>query len=417
MFSQPIISEPVNIELFDATTPADICLTESGSIDVEFPEHVEVNPGEEVEDFMGTEGMKTYDFEGTYDSNTSIEFRNVLIHPSMKLGSGKRFIKDIHPREIILDSSSGTTIVNEEVTVQIDMMCFLPSNPQSDYVEDEPLLEHDIWTIYGHSLEDREDRIDLIKKYKRHLRTATVEIQQQINGPPSRQVEKALDKLNPLRELISFIQGVEPTPIRAQITDVDGETYSEKYEHWFSYYSKSIGNAFLGANFIWGDLRDYLDESYEDYIDKRDPYHLNMVISWYLDSINTTRTLDTRMASICSGIELFAKRYSDHGPRYTKTRDRVGYLVNTLRIETKDLAKFSGTYDSSKRYNHEYFYSYSRQYVIHGDNLKITSDELYKDHEATLTLFQRLLRNQFLDSDNLDNHFRLNSLSAEDNRL
>ena len=456
MFSEPVVNESVDIKLFNSSVSADVYLTESGSIHVDLPTRIEVDPEQEAEDFLGVENIKKYNFSGTNSSNTQIYLQDALIHPGMDIGSvTKYFVNNITPREIIIDSSNGTAFVDKEITIQIDMMSFLPSNPQIDHLEDQPLLEYGDWSIYGYSMDDREDRVDLIKEYKRHLRTATIEIQQQINGPASRQVKKALDKLEPIGELVSFPQGVEPIPIRAQITKIDDQKYNERYEHWFSYYSGNIGHAFLGQNLSWGDLQDYLSESYEDYVDKRDSYRLNMILSWYLDSINTTRTVDARLASICSGIELFAKRYSDHGPEYTKTRDRIGYLVDTLDVETEDLAEFSGTYNSSQldttdnkrlqersggivkyryvrrlldvinkyldegnpEYTHEYFYSYSRQYVVHGDNLKITDDELYRDHEAAHVLFQRLLRNQLLDNSNLDNYQNLKNLSAEDSRI
>ncbi|QCS43901.1 hypothetical protein [Natrinema versiforme] len=445
MFSESIIEETVEVDIFGVKADVDIRLTESGSIEATLPEMVQVD---------GPIENDLYDFEGKKNSNTQVELLKCSVSESGRFVAGepsKFYASSISPSEIIIDSSGGNAIVNEEVTVEIDVLCFLPSNPFIDSVEELPLLERDDWSIYGESLDDRETRVGLIKEFKRPLRTATIEVRQEVNGPPSRQVEKALEQIQEVVELTSFIQGVEPTPFRARVTAVDGDEYSERYEEWFTKYRRSIGCAFTDSNFIYADLRDYLDEAYDDYLDNREPYRLHMVISWYLDALNATRTLDTKMASICSGTELFAKRHSDHGPGYYKTRNRIGYLVNKLCVETEDLAEFSGTYDTSYsqasdgnnntvgvwskcvqklfsilnldsdeeevNYTHEYFYSYSRQYVIHGDNLKITNDELYRDYEATLTLFQRLIRNQLLDIENLENYNKLSNLNPEDSRV
>lgn len=451
MFSDPIITDSVDIDIFDTTTPAQIELTEGGSIEVEFPDPVEVNPGSEEQSIMGSDTPKAYEFKGTAKSGTDVTLQNVIIHPSMEVDEDTSFfVRGIDSSELIIDSSGGSPIVDKEVTVEIDMMSFQPSNPQRDHVENQPLLTRNDWTIYGHSLSDRKERIKQIKEFQQPLRTATIEIQQEVNGPPSRQVEKALEKLEEIIELVSFIQGTEPAPIRARVTTVDGQQYPHRYEEWFSTYRQSIGHSFVGSNLIWGDLRLFLDDAYDDYLNKRDKYRLNLVISWYLDALNTTRTIDTKMASLCSGIELFAKRYSDHGPGYYETKKRIGYLVNEIGVDTKDLAEFSGTYDITEgeqdsnksivdeilesdflqkvlasvtgdstgdvNYGHEYFYSYSRQYVVHGDNLRISFDELFKDYEATKTLFQRLLTRQLLGGRNLENYPNLGSLFPEDSR-
>jgi len=121
--------------------------------------------------------------------------------------------------------------------------------------------------------------------------------------------------------------------------------------------------------------------------------------------LNSTRPVEGRYLSVCSAIELLAKRYSDLYNQQSRTQDRIEYLVDRLGVETEDLAEFAGT--TKKSLSSVYFYSHSRQYVVHGDN-NPTWRELRNDFEAALTLLQRIIRNQLIGSiDELSNYDEL----------
>jgi len=52
MFAEPIESETVEIDVFNGIADAETTLTESGSIEIEFEEDVEVSPPEGFEDLI-----------------------------------------------------------------------------------------------------------------------------------------------------------------------------------------------------------------------------------------------------------------------------------------------------------------------------------------------------------------------------
>ncbi|USZ71257.1 hypothetical protein [Natronosalvus halobius] len=423
MFSEPIERKSVKVDLFDTSADVEVCLTESGSINTNIPEKVAIDPDEDVNDFFGKNEPKLYKFNGETDSGVSVEFQKTILGTNITLGpNGGLFVKEMSPAIMVFNSSENFPIVNSKVTVEFDFLCLKPTIPFIERSEPVTLLERDGWSISAESLEDREERVDLIKEYRRPLRTATLEVTQEVSGPPCIQVERALDTLGDIIELLSFVQGVKPCPFRARVTRIDGQETDFRYEKWITNYSKAVGHAFVGPRIVWSsDITQFLDEAYDDYAEgSRDRYRLNMVINWYLDALNNTRTIDAKFASICSGIELLAKRYSDLGPEHSATEDRIKHLVNELGVEVRDLAEFAGSFENSKldddEYANEYFHYQARQYVMHGDNLRIPSNGLFKDYEAGIRYFQRLLRNQLVDPGDLDKYSSLSELMPEDNR-
>ncbi|MCO8268832.1 hypothetical protein NKF06_20205, partial [Haloferax sp. AB510] len=172
-----------------------------------------------------------------------------------------------------------------------------------------------------------------------------------------------------------------------------------------------IGGAFKTERLVWGnEFLQYLDVAYNNYNSHvQDELRLRHVLGYYWDALNSTRPVEGRYLSVCSAIELLAKRYSDLYNQQSRTRDRIEYLVNELQVETDDLADFAGTSDRAA--SSTYFYSFSRQYVVHGDN-NPTWSELRDDFEAALTLLQRIIRNQLVGP--LDDESRFNQLYGID---
>ena len=341
----------------------------------------------------------------------------------MKLLSRSTYVKGLRPSVVFFDSSDGKAIIDEEVTVEIDLMSFAPLNSyRGGGIEEDPLFDREEFTLTISTLADMEERIELIKEYHRPLRTGSIQITQQVNGPPELQLRAAVDKSLNLLELLSFLQGVHSTPIRAEVVSVAGKDQGFECEKWVSNYKKSIGIAFKGERLsMGGETARFLDDAYDDYVNElRDKYRIHMVFGWYLDALLGVRSIDSQFASICSGIELLAKRHSDLSLKHKKTKPRIVHLVKKLDVEVRDLAEFSDSYEDTKldddNYANEYFYHKTRQYVMHGDNLDTTSDELFKDYIAGLRLFQRLLRNQLIGTERLDKYSKLNDLKAEDTR-
>ncbi|MDG5761904.1 hypothetical protein QA600_21520 [Natronococcus sp. A-GB1] len=425
MFDKVVDSEVVNIDVFDTTAEAEVKLTEGGSITVEFDGKVEVLAPQGFEDrISGEEVGRQRTFTGRTESGAVVEFADAIDSPSIKFGSGgfRYFINGIRPSTVFFDSSDEEALVEEKVTIEIDLLSFGPSNPFIEGIEERPLLERDEFSMSISTLQDMKDRIEHIKESRSPLRTGSIQVTQQVNGPPERQIEAALETSLDVLELLSFTQGVFPSPIRAEVVRVGDEEPKFTAKKWVPIYRKIMGHGFVGGRIVWGqDTERFLDEAYDGYVEElREKYRIHMVLSWYLDALLGARSLDSKFASICSGIELLAKRHSDLGPEHAKTEERIIHLVDKLDVEVRDLAEFSESYEDSKlddeEYANEYFYNQTRQYVMHGDNLGTTVDELFRDYQASLRLFQRLIRNQLIGTDSLDEYSQLGELEAEDKR-
>lgn len=425
MLEKVVDSEVVEIEVFDSTANAEVELTESGSITVEFEEKIEVSPAKGFEDrISGQEVGNPQTFTGRTESGAVVEFGDAIVSPSMTIGSGghRYFVNGIRPSTVFFDSSGEEALVDEEVTVEIDLLSLGPSHPFIEDVEEIPLLEREEFSMSMSALPDMKDRIEHIKESRSPLRTGSIQVTQQVNGPPERQIEAALETSLDVLELLSFAQGVLPSPIRAEVVQVGDEEPEFMAKKWVPIYQKSVGHAFIGERVVWGqDTQRFVDEAYDGYVEElREKYRIHMVLSWYLDALLGARSIDSKFASICSGIELLAKRHSDLGPEHGQTEERIVHLVDKLDVEVRDLAEFSESYEDSKlddeEYANEYFYNQTRQYVMHGDNLGTTIDELFRDYQAGLRLFQRLIRNQLIGTESLDVYNQLGELEAEDKR-
>ena len=413
MLSESFTSETATVQIENQVAEIDMELTERGSVNIELSEAVELD--QSPKEFLGEKyEPEFYELEGELDSGESMTLKKVLLGKEVK-GMRDVYINDIkEPQEVVIGSIEEESIVDENVKIEIDMMCCSPLLPPSASVTpgEIQMIQREDWSLTGISLENIEERIERIKEYKTPLRTSVLEMEQQVNGTPEVQMREAMDKMINMAELLSFLQGVLPTPIRVRITEIDAERLDDKrYEKWVTNYQTGVGCAFKRKGITWGgETLDFLDESYDEYVeDLRRKYRLNMVIKWYLDSLNSTRSIDSRIASLCSGIELLAKRHSDLGPNHSRTEDRIKHLVDTLDVETEDLAEFSATFDSENdELSEEYFYYETRQYVVHGDNInKIGTEELIREYKACLRLMQRLLRNQLIDQDSVDDYSEL----------
>lgn len=425
MLDNVVDSEVVEIEVFDATAEAKVGLTEGGLINVDLEQKVEVSPPQGFEDQISGEEVGTqHTFTGRTGSGAVVELVDAIVSPSMKFGSEgfRYFVNKIRPSTVFFDSSGKEALVDEEATVKIDLLSFGPSRPFIEDVEESSLLDREEFSMSMSTLPDMKNRIEYIKESRSPLRTGSIQVTQQVNGPPERQIEAALETSLDVLELLSFVQGVFPSPIRAEVVQVGDEEPEFTAKKWVPIYRNSVGHAFVGSRIVWGqDTERFLDEAYDRYIEElREKYRIHMVLSWYLDALLGARSLDSQFASICSGIELLAKRHSDLGPKYAQTEDRIVHLVNKLDVEVRDLAEFSESYEDSKlddkEYANEYFYNQTRQYVMHGDNLGTTVDELFRDYQAGLRLFQRLIRNQLIGTESLDEYSQLGKLNAEDKR-
>jgi hypothetical protein len=405
------IEETAEIEVFGESVGVDVYLTESGTLDAELEHPVEVSERPE---------FGSHDFEGTNEEGIPVTLEDTFIpKTSTEVGPGvTHTIDSISPQRVVIGDTTTEPYVGDEITLEFDMLCFEQNNPMIDSFEDIPLLEREDWVAYATSYEDAGERIEYIKEYRTPVRTGRIEFQQFVNGPPKVQFQCAEERLLRMVELISFLQGVGPAPVRAQLTEVNGEPVDGCV--WLlSGYRTDMGHMFKGERILWhNDLREFLDESYDEYVNTlREKYALNVAVSWYLDSLNSTRTIDSRFSSLVNGIEVMAKRYSEHGPRHSGTKDKIRYLVNELEVDTTDLARYSPTFNDDKIGEEdgyqEYFYNRSRQHVVHGEHFQsIDSQDLFMDYEATLVLLRRLLRNQLIDVDDMSNYSSICDLNV-----
>lgn len=418
MLSENFISETGFVGIGEERSEIELRLTEAGSVDVKLKQEAQIQNDLKVDEDgkVLDEHPEFRELEGELASGEDLKLSGVLFKKTSKFGVEVDMrVTDIkEPTEVLIDSGDWDSIVDKRVTLEIDMMCCTMLPPIKYRIQ---LIQQEDWSLWCSPSDDIKERIDEIKKYKTPIRTATLELEQEVNGTPEVQIREAMDKVTYLAELMSFAQGVLPTPIRVRITKIDGQTLEDRrYEKWITNYQTDIGHAFKERRICWGgDMKKFLNEAYEPYVNEvREDYCLKIVLSWYLDGLNATRTIDSQIASFCSGIELLAKRHSDLGPNHSSTEERIKHLVNTLDVETEDLAEFSATFDDSSGKAEEYFHHYIRQYVVHGDNLnQVGVEELVREREACLRLMQRLLRNQLIDQDSLDDYAELSELEPE----
>lgn len=419
------VRQQVTLYIFDTEVEATIQQTETGDIEVELENRPEIDMG-------GVSNMselaRWYDFQGQTEDGAAVTLKETSI-PEMGMGWPLK-VNEIDPSEVIVDETDGEAFVDTEVTFEFEMASFRPYHSFFTGRDGCLLIDKEDWSAVGYAHDELEDRVEHIKQYYTHVRTGTIELKQRASGTADHLYDIAMKRIGGLSDILSFVQGIAPTPIQARLTEIDGNEVSDNtYVRYIPNYRRLIGNAFGGHRIWWArDLERFLSKAYDEYIDTaKDRYLINVVISWYLDAINTTRTVESQHSSLASGIELLAKRHSDRpaagsgkqGPLYNRTRYRIHHLVNELNVRTDDLANYAGTYERpvNKGDNHQhYFYSRSRQKVIHGDNLnRVTNEKLLNDYHATRALLERLIRNQLVGDEGNDKYDKIGSIERYTN--
>ncbi|WP_152418715.1 MULTISPECIES: hypothetical protein [Halorubrum] len=394
--STPYFQETVNLDIYDKDVHAEVSLSEAGNIDVEVINSPQFGVSSEFSENIGAIGGTTLDGDG-------VEFSNVIVSLGLQSSRNKashRYISSLSPpSEIEIDGSGGyVSYEGEEVSVQFDVLGFKPFIPHNA-VDEIELINRDSWQVTASSVNEIDERIDFIKSHKTLLRTAEVVVTLDIPGCISHQVDQAREKLSDVLSLAGFVQGMGPNFVRGEVISINGEPPDTvdngiRFTKMWSTQG-DIGGAFKSERLVWGnEFPQYLDVAYDNYDSYvQDELQLRHVLGYYWDALNSTRPVEGRYLSVCSAIELLAKRYSDLFKQQSRTQDRIEYLVDELEVETDDLTDFAGT--SDRAVSSTYFYSYSRQYVVHGDN-NLTWSELRDDFEAALTLLQRIIRNQLV---------------------
>lgn len=170
------------------------------------------------------------------------------------------------------------------------------------------------------------------------------------------------------------------------------------------------------------EARIFFNDGYQTYLNEFDEETFNRSISWYIDALIHGRAVDARMASLAAGIEQLAQGHSARDGESGQTANKIKNLINNLEVEFEDLAKFAGSFPdeavdgSDPNRTPEYFYSNSRNFVLHGDP-KISSQELILDYEATLWLFRRILVRQFVNKENHEDLDKMRDLSPDKDRF
>jgi hypothetical protein len=180
-----------------------------------------------------------------------------------------------------------------------------------------------------------------------------------------------------------------------------------------------IGHAFSGGRIDGAnDVRVFLDHGYDRFVEKAEQYRYKRCISWYLDAMLRDRTVNARVASIAAGMEVLAERYAAHDNTVgSATADKIRNLVTSLDVDVDDLATFSETFEDTPDGTKEYFYSNSRNFVLHNERDDMPFDNLFTDYEAAITLFRRVLVNEFVLDEERDRYTSLLDLSPTDQRF
>lgn len=410
--STKVESLEAQIEIEDKTVDIEISITEGGKIEIDVIHSPKFEPSPEIiEGKLQDKGT----LEGTTSDGEKIKLLNAITTFSLKIGYVK-IAQISSPKIEIYQNEDKNIEKGTGVKIKFDVLCLKHFHPHN--VRDEiTLLSQSDWKISASPLSDLDDRIEFVKSYKSPLRTIELNIAQDIPGDSSHQMDEAEKKVDKLLELAGFVQGVGPSYVRAELTSIDGDPVESRDEdvRYKKYYTEScnIGGGFKFGKIVWGDeYQEYLEEAYDSYDNEvRNDLRLNMVIGYYWDALNITRPIEGRFLSVCSAIELLSQRYSDLYETQSGTQEKIEYLIDELDVETADLANLSGTFAKSP--SQDYFYQYSRIYVVHGDN-NPSQEELRDDFFAALTLLQRIIRNQLLKQSKLDVYDTLSELGPID---
>lgn len=400
-------SVPLTLDIEGEQVDSTLVVTEGGKkhFDVPHRHYIDEEPNHEIDRIYGQTG-----------DGGDVEIKNAILRTGKEISrdSQEHYVDNIDfANEVHIEYTDFEPFIDEELIVSFDVLCLHPRYPITGSGSPITLIERDNWKAQGNRLGQMKERIDFIKTYQTPLRSGTIDITQRVNGPSDRQIRFAREKVVNLLELSSFFHGVGHAPIRAQLFHPDEIEEPLRVSIWSP--QCDIGGAYKTGSLGRIDLPEFLDEIYDDYTNSlRDNYRLHMVIGYYLDSIDPRRSVQGRLSTLFSAIELLAKRHSDIGPDLAKTIDRIEHMVQTLDVEVEDLAEASGTFhteqysqdsEDDQNLSPAYFYNRSRQYVAHGDGVNSMSlTELVLDLHAVTVFLQRLIRNRLFSDKSFD-HF------------
>lgn len=433
-------SKRATLNFNNQTVDATLAVTEEGQPIVELDNEVPQN--------SEPDGIYKV-INGTTLDGADVTLKHVLAVTGYDSGSGHKIRSIKRVQEIEIDGIGGDPFIDEEVIIHFDLLCFLPNHPiiNKDEIS---IIERGQWEAVGEFADQINEREEYIKSRCHPLRTATITLtQNDQNGPPRVQIKKAQSRIENILNIASFLLGTGCTSFRVEIKKGDDTYIRAQSTH------RNIGSAFRIHNLVWNDLPELIDTAYDWYASKeREDYNINRIIGYYLDSINITRTVDGQLSTLFNGIELFAKRYSDYGPQFSSTPKRLEFLVNQLDVEVEDLARHSRVFPDKYIENiyepnwyeelalsllsvmrlsshlslpanlleqqlirnepiPEYFYSKTRQYIVHGDNQSTFSGRpnlLVAELDSSRVFMQRLIRNQLFGDIDSDSHIRLGNL-------
>lgn len=403
------------LEFKNKKVEVEISITERGEIKIETLDSTKfiIN---NLNDFY-PKHMKT--MTGETKDGSQVQLSNVDIEFSSNLSNGHSYISKVKkPTQVEIDQTYDfESDEGEKVTIKFDVCClkhFHHHNVQRNIT----LLTRPNWKAIASPLSDLNDRIDFIKSYKIPLRTIEIYITQDIPGTVDHQVNEAEKKLQKILELSGFVQGVSPGYIRAELESIDDEPESiNNGMEYKKYYltDRPVGGCFKSGTLVWGDeFQKYLDVAYENYDSEvREDLRLREVLEYYWGALDNEKFLEERFLNICSAIELLGSEKNDN----KRTREKIEELVKRLDVKTEDLAKVSGTYDENKNSSKIYFYRDSRCYVVHenvegSDNP--TWEERRDDFIAALTLLKRVIRNQLIGPNNIDEFDTLSEITPNE---
>lgn len=412
--SSAVVQEDATVTIEGKDVPIKFTLSESGNIVVDVVSSPKYN-------LFGDTGLNKKSIQGTTPAGDIVECSNVSISLGMKAENGGKshnYINEINSvSEVTIDGTNNyVSYSGEGVTIAFDVLGLRHYVPHSAVNEFELINKPDL-KVVASPVNDLDERIEYTKSHKNLIRTAKVKVTLNTAGDIAHQVATAADSLSDVLSLCGFVQGIGPNFVRAKLDAIDGQPANSfqgglRFTRLYSTQG-DIGGALASGRLAWGnDLSIYLDEAFDNYDTRiKDDLRVRQVLGYYWDAMNATRPVEGRLLSVCSGIELLAKRYSDLYNQQARTQDRIEYLIDELDVKTDDLANFAGT--TNKSASKKYFYSYSRHYVVHGDN-NPSFDELISDFNAALALLQRIIRNQLIGSLDMSQFSSLNDITPTD---
>lgn len=216
MFEDSIDNVTATIDAYDSRGEIEFTLFENGTVGGEAVGTFAVP--EAAEDFWAlmedNEPIPQREFHGELSDGGEVTLLDTRL--GMKCEGLRRDgtqITELHPRRLQIDTHDNEPILDSCVTVEIDVLnaeC-LP-RPRSE-PPGVPILERESWHVNIKPVEHHWDRIDLIQERKQTLRTSKLVVEQHEDCPPRIQLQRAIDRTEPLLWLFSVIQGVLPAPI------------------------------------------------------------------------------------------------------------------------------------------------------------------------------------------------------------